>query len=51
MDVMRRYVKFGIDFDHDYIATLDALQTTDVQNFVRQYLDTGNRLTLVMTAQ
>ena len=51
MDIMRRYVKFGIDFDHDYIATLDALQTTDVQNFVRQHLDTGNRLTLVMTAQ
>ncbi len=51
MDIMRRYTKFGIDFDHDYIATLNSLTTDDVRNFVRQHIDTGNRLTLTMEAQ
>ena len=51
MDIMRRYTKFGIDFDRDYIGTLDSLTTDDVRNFVRQYVDTGNRLTLTMEAQ
>lgn len=51
MDMMRRYTKFGINLDRDYIAVLDQITTRDVVDFVRNHIDTGNRLTLVMTAE
>ena len=51
MDIMRRFTKYGINFDRDYIATLAAITTTDVKEFVKQYIDTGNRLTLTMMAE
>ena len=50
MDIMRRYTKFGIDLDKGYIETLNSLTTDDVRDFVRQHIDTGNRLILTMEA-
>ena len=49
MDMMRKYVKFGLNMDKDYTATLDAITTDDIRHFVRQYIATENRLTLTMT--
>ena len=51
MSMMRLYTQHGIDFDQDFISTLDAISTDDVRQFVRDHIDTGNRLILTMTAQ
>ncbi|MBR1803829.1 MAG: insulinase family protein [Muribaculaceae bacterium] len=51
MSMMRLYTQHGSDFDHDYVKTLDAITADDVRAFVRDHIDTGNRLILTMTAQ
>ena len=51
MDIMRRYTKFGINFDRDYLVTLDAITTHEVQQFVADHIGTGGRLRLTMTAE
>ncbi|MBQ7690276.1 MAG: insulinase family protein [Muribaculaceae bacterium] len=49
MDIMRRHTKWGINFDRDYLATLEAITPDDVRRFVAEYLGTGGRLRLTMT--
>jgi 8-oxo-dGTP pyrophosphatase MutT (NUDIX family) len=46
-----RVPEHGIDFDQDFISTLDAISTDDVRQFVRDYIDTGNRLTEPLSGQ
>lgn len=50
MDVMRRFTKHGVNLNDNYINTLNNVTSDDVRLFVKQYIDTGNRLTLLMTA-
>ena len=51
MDMMRRYVRFGIDFHTDYLNTINEITPDDIARFVATYINTPNRLTLTMTAQ
>ena len=49
MDMMRRYDKYGIDLQADYLSTLDSLTNDDIRRFIADHIATGNRLTLTMT--
>lgn len=48
MVMLKNRDKFGINFDRDYLATIDAITTADIQHFVQQLL-AGSRLELQMT--
>ena len=49
MAMMKNWVKRGQDYDTDYLTTLDAITPADIAAFVRDHVDTGNRLILTMT--
>ncbi len=48
MAMMRGWVKNGVNLDDSYLQLLDSITVTDVQDFVARYINTGNRLILLM---
>ncbi len=50
MAMMRNWVKNGVNLDKDYLQLLDSITVADVQDFVARYINTGNRLILLMEA-
>jgi len=51
MAMMRNWVKNGVNLDSDYLQLLESISVADVQDFVARYIDTGNRLILLMNAE
>ena len=51
MAMMRNWVKNGVNLDRDYLQLLDSITVDDVRNFVARYINTGNRLILLMEAE
>lgn len=51
MAMMRSWVKNGVNLDKDYLHLLDSITVADVQDFVTRYINTGNRLILLMEAE
>ena len=51
MAVMRNWIKNGVNLDKDYLQLLDSITVADVQDFVARYINTGNRLILLMEAE
>ena len=51
MAMMRNWVKNGVNLDRDYLQLLDSITVSDVQQFVAKYINTGNRLILLMEAE
>ena len=49
--MIKSYLKYGIDFNQDYLQVLDSITTTDVRDFVKQYITGGHHLELTMTAE
>ncbi len=49
--MIKNYLKYGIDFNQDYLSILDSITTTDVRDFVKQYITGGHHLELTMTAE
>ena len=50
MVMLKNLDKFGINFDRNYLETLDAITVADIQRFVQQLL-AGSRLELQMTPE
>ena len=48
MVMLKNRDKFGINFDRNYLETIDAITVADIQHFVQQLL-AGSRLELQMT--
>ncbi len=51
MAMMRNWVKNGVNLDRDYRQLLNSITVADVQDFVARYINTGNRLILLMEAE
>ena len=51
MAMMRNWVKNGVNLDNGYLELLDSITVADVQDFVARYINTGNRLILLMEAE
>ena len=51
MSVMRTMTKNGVNLDAGYEQLLDSITPADVQDFVARYINTGNRLILLMEAE
>lgn len=51
MAMMRSWVKTGVNLDNGYIELLDSITPADIQDFVAHYINTGNRLILLMEAE
>ncbi len=49
--MMRIWTKHGINLDSNYLELLDSITVADVQDFVARYINTGNRLILLMEAE
>ena len=49
--MIKNFLKYGIDFNQDYLSILDSITTTDVRDFVKQYITGGHHLELTMTAE
>lgn len=49
--MIKNYLKYGIDFNRDYLSTLDSITTEDVRAFIANYITGGHHLELVMTAE
>jgi len=48
---MRNWVKKGVNLDNGYLELLNSITVADVQDFVARYINTGNRLILLMEAE
>jgi len=44
-------VKNGVNLDNGYLELLDSITVADVEDFVARYINTGNRLILLMEAE
>ena len=51
MAMMRNWVKNGVNLDNRYLELLNSITVADVQDFVARYINTGNRLILLMEAE
>ena len=51
MAMMRNWVKNGVNLDSGYLELLDSITVADVQDFVARYINTSNRLILLMEAE
>jgi zinc protease len=51
MSMMKYYDKFGIDFDTDYVKTLQGFTTEDIRHFVATYIAPAKVLNLTMTPE
>lgn len=51
MAMMKAYAKFEIDFNADYMTTLNSITTDDIRTFVDLHMARNPRLNLTMTAQ
>ncbi len=51
MAMMRNWVKNSVNLHNGYLQLLDSITTADVQDFVARYINTGNRLILLMEAE
>lgn len=51
MAMMRNWVKNGVNLDNGYLDLLNSITPDDIQDFVARYINTGNRLILLMEAE
>ena len=51
MSMMKYYDKFGIDFDTDYVKTLQGFTTEEIRHFVATYIAPAKVLNLTMTPE
>ncbi|MBQ9556154.1 MAG: insulinase family protein [Muribaculaceae bacterium] len=51
MSMMKYYDKFGIDFDTDYVKTLQSFTPDDIRRFVATYIAPATILNLTMTPE
>ncbi len=51
MSMMNNYVKHGVDFNADYLTTLEGITPDDIREFVAKYIASGHVLTLTMTSE
>ena len=51
MVILKNYAKYGMDFNNDYLAVLNGIVKSDVQQFIERLLNNGRQLKLVMTAE
>ncbi len=50
MVIMRNFNKYGLDFETQYLATLNSITVGDIQQFLSMLLHQGHTLELVMKA-